>query len=72
MKENIHPAYGQIQVSCSCGHSFSVGSALGKGLNIEVCNQCHPFYTGKSKIVDTAGRVEKFGRKFGDFSLNKS
>jgi len=72
MRAGIHPQYGPIQVTCSCGHVFSTGSALGHDLNIEVCNKCHPFYTGKSKIVDTAGRVEKFGKKFGGFSLNKN
>ncbi len=72
MQEGIHPEYRQIQVSCSCGHVFTTGSALCANLNIEVCNECHPFYTGKQKIVDTAGRVDKFAKKFGGFSLNKN
>lgn len=71
MKPNIHPEYKAIKVTCSCGHVFTVGSALGKDLHIEVCNECHPFYTGKQKIVDTAGRVERFKGKFGAFSLQK-
>ena len=70
MKQGIHPAeYGQITVTCSCGHTFKTGSALGKNLHIEVCPQCHPFHTRKQKIVDTAGRVVNFNKKFGDFSL---
>jgi len=64
MKPDIHPAYAEITVTCSCGNSFQTGSTLGKNLHIEVCSQCHPFYTGKQKIVDTAGRVEKFRQKY--------
>jgi large subunit ribosomal protein L31 len=65
MKANIHPAYKEIKVICSCGNSFVTRSTLGQGeLNIEVCSSCHPFYTGKQKIVDTAGRVDKFRRKY--------
>lgn len=65
MKPEIHPAYNEITVNCSCGHSFRTRSTMGKNLHIEVCSQCHPFYTGKQKIVDTAGRVEKFRQKYG-------
>lgn len=65
MKPEIHPAYNEITVNCSCGHSFKTRSTMGKNLHIEVCSQCHPFYTGKQKIVDTAGRVEKFRQKYG-------
>ena len=72
MQAGIHPEYRDINVKCSCGHKFTTGSALGSDLNIEVCNECHPFYTGKQKIVDTAGRVDKFAKKFGDFSFNKN
>ncbi len=71
MKANIHPKYEQITVNCSCGHSFITSSTLGKDLNIELCNECHPFYTGKQKIMDTTGRVERFKGRFGSFSLNK-
>lgn len=72
MQADIHPQYQPIKVKCSCGHIFTTGSALCADLQIEVCNECHPFYTGKQKIVDTAGRVDKFAKKFGDFSLNKN
>ena len=65
MKSGIHPKYTQINVTCSCGNTFATRSTLGEDLQIEVCSACHPFYTGKQKIVDTAGRVEKFNQKFG-------
>jgi large subunit ribosomal protein L31 len=70
MKADLHPKYAEVQVTCSCGNAFSTRSTLGKPLHIEVCSECHPFYTGKQKIVDTAGRVEKFNQKFGN--LRKS
>ena len=65
MKADIHPAYGDITVSCSCGNSFQTRSTVGKDLTIEVCSRCHPFYTGKQKMVDTGGRVDRFRRKYG-------
>lgn len=65
MKPEIHPNYKQITVTCGCGNTFQTGSVLAKDLHIEVCSACHPFYTGKQKIVDTAGRVDKFRKKFG-------
>ncbi len=65
MKEGIHPAYGTINVTCSCGNTFETGSTIGKDINIEVCSKCHPFYTGKQKLVDTAGRVDKFNKRYG-------
>ncbi len=65
MRPDIHPDYKEINVTCSCGNSFSTRSTYGKDeLHIEVCSQCHPFYTGKQKIVDTAGQVDKFRRRF--------
>ena len=71
MKENIHPKYNVITVDCSCGNSFQVGSTLEENLHLEVCSDCHPFYTGKQKIVDTAGMVDNFNRRFG-LSANSS
>jgi len=65
MKSDIHPAYGDIKVTCSCGSTIETRSTVGKDLNIEVCSQCHPFYTGKQKIVDSGGRVDKFRRRYG-------
>jgi len=64
MKPEIHPEYQEITVTCSCGNTFKTRSTLGKPLHVEVCLDCHPFYTGKQKIVDTAGRVEKFRQKY--------
>ncbi len=66
MKADIHPKYEKVTVTCSCGNTFETRSTLGRDeLNIEVCSACHPFYTGKQKIVDTAGRVDKFRQKYG-------
>ena len=72
MKEGIHPGYEEIQVTCSCGNVFTTRSTMKKALHVEVCSSCHPFYTGKQKIVDTAGRVEKFNQKFGALRAGKS
>ena len=65
MTKDIHPKYSEITVSCSCGNKFKTQSTIGKDISIEVCSKCHPFYTGKQKILDTAGRVEKFKQKYG-------
>ena len=64
MKTAIHPQYSEIQVTCSCGNTFTTRSTVQKPLHVEVCSACHPFYTGKQKIVDTAGRVEKFRQRY--------
>lgn len=66
MKPDIHPAYTELTLNCSCGNSFVTRSTLGKpSMHIEVCSACHPFYTGKQKILDTAGRVDRFRKKYG-------
>ncbi|MDH5480941.1 MAG: 50S ribosomal protein L31 [Nitrosomonas sp.] len=65
MKADIHPRYEEVTVNCSCGNSFQTRSTSGKDLQLDVCSECHPFYTGKQKIVDTAGRVDKFRQKYG-------
>ena len=65
MKAAIHPEYKEITVTCTCGNTFKTGSTLGHDLQVEVCSNCHPCYTGKQKIVDTAGRVDKFRKKYG-------
>jgi large subunit ribosomal protein L31 len=72
MKQGIHPEYNDIKVTCSCGESFVTRSTAGKDLSLEVCSKCHPFYTGKQKIVDTAGRVDRFNQKFGMRGKKKS
>ena len=64
MKEGIHPKYVEATVTCGCGATFKTRSTR-EVINIEICSQCHPFYTGKQKFVDTAGRVEKFKRRYG-------
>lgn len=65
MKPDIHPEYSEITVTCSCGASFKTRSTVGHDLNLEVCSACHPFFTGKQKILDTGGRVDKFRQKYG-------
>ena len=66
MKPEIHPDYKDINVTCSCGNSFQTRSTLSKDeLQVEVCSQCHPFYTGKQKILDSAGQIDKFRKRFG-------
>ena len=72
MKADIHPDYNDLQVTCSCGSTFTTRSTMKKPLHVEVCSLCHPFYTGKQKIVDTAGRVERFNQKFGSMMRNKA
>ncbi len=64
MKSDIHPKYHECVVTCGCGNTFTTRSTKPK-INVEICSACHPFYTGKQKFVDTAGRVEKFLRKYG-------
>ncbi len=65
MRADIHPAYNEVAVTCSCGNKFATRSTMGKpALHVEVCSECHPFYTGTQKIVDTAGRIEKFNNKY--------
>ena len=66
MKKDIHPNYSAVAVNCSCGNEFMTKSTLGRPqLHVEVCSNCHPFYSGKQKIVDTAGRIDHFNKKFG-------
>ena len=64
MKPDIHPRYDEITVTCACGNTFRTRSTYEGDLHVEVCSSCHPFYTGQQKIVDTAGRVEKFRRRY--------
>lgn len=66
MKNEIHPKYNEIAVTCSCGNKFTTKSTTKKeAMNIDICSQCHPFYTGKQRVVDTAGRVDRFNKRFG-------
>ncbi len=64
MKKDIHPNYGPARVTCACGETFESGSTK-KELRVEICSKCHPFFTGKQKLVDTSGRVDKFKKKYG-------
>jgi large subunit ribosomal protein L31 len=65
MKKGIHPEYVECRVTCACGNTFLTRSTK-KEIRVEICSQCHPFFTGKQKLVDSAGRVEKFRKKYGD------
>ncbi len=65
MKKNIHPKINILEIYCNCGNNFKTKSTINKDiLKIEICNKCHPFYTGKQKIIDSSGRVEAFNKKF--------
>lgn len=64
MKKGIHPEYHECTVTCACGATFKTGSVK-KDLKIEICSECHPFFTGKQKLVDTGGRVERFNKRYG-------
>lgn len=65
MKPNIHPVYQEVSVVCACGSKFKTRSTHRGDIHVEICSQCHPFFTGKQKLIDTAGRVERFQRKYG-------
>ena len=66
MKENIHPNYKEVTVTCACGETFKTGTTKKTDmLKIDICNKCHPFFTGKQKLVDAGGRVDKFKKKYG-------
>lgn len=70
MKKDIHPEYNKAKVHCACGAEFETGSTL-KEIKVEICSQCHPFFTGKQKLVDTAGRVERFKNKYAKYADKK-
>jgi len=64
MKAAIHPAYNDVRVRCACGHIFNTRSTHRGDIIVEICSACHPFFTGKQKLLDTAGRIERFRRKY--------
>ena len=71
MKKNIHPKYNnKSKVTCACGATFDVGSTMNE-INVEICSQCHPFYTGNEKILDTAGRVDRFKKRAASAKIKK-
>ena len=72
MKPGIHPAYEEVNVTCACGHKFRTRSAHKGDIRVEICSSCHPFFTGKQKLVDTAGRVERFRRKYAKSDVAKA
>ena len=63
MKIDTHPEYNEVNVKCSCGNTFTTRSSKGQPISLELCNECHPFFTGKQKLVDTGGRVERFNKR---------
>lgn len=65
MKEGIHPQYQDATFNCACGNEIKTKSTMAEGCHLDVCSACHPFYTGKQKLLDTAGRIERFRRKYG-------
>ncbi|CAB0151433.1 50S ribosomal protein L31 [Pseudidiomarina piscicola] len=72
MKAGIHPKYEDMSVTCSCGNSFVTRSTKGGELHLDVCSECHPFYTGKQRIMDTGGRIDKFNKRFSVLGGKKS
>ena len=71
MRADIHPAYSDVKVTCSCGATYEMRSTKGEDFSIDVCQECHPFYTGKQKVVDTGGRIDRFNRRFGGRTISK-
>ena len=71
MKKGIHPEYLNTSVHCACGNVVETGSTK-KDIRVEICSKCHPFFTGKQKLVDTAGRIERFRKKYADFDAKKN
>ncbi|MFB1011375.1 MAG: 50S ribosomal protein L31 [Thiopseudomonas sp.] len=68
MKADIHPNYADINATCSCGNVIKTRSTLAKDISIDVCSECHPFYTGKQKVLDAGGRIDRFKQRFGGFA----
>ena len=71
MRADIHPAYIDVKVTCSCGASYDTRSTRGEDFSVDVCQECHPFYTGKQKVVDTGGRIDRFNKRFGGRTISK-
>jgi len=70
MKKEIHPNYTRSEASCACGAKFEVGSTR-ENIKVEICSKCHPFFTGKQKLVDSAGRIDRFKKKYAGFDASK-
>jgi large subunit ribosomal protein L31 len=71
MKAEIHPKYEEVTVHCACGENYTTRSTKGGEIRLEICSKCHPFFTGKQKLIDSAGRVERFKQKYGDLPRKK-
>mgnify|MGYP001279740497 FL=1 len=71
MKADTHPNYPDINATCSCGNVITTRSTVCKDINIDVCSECHPFYTGKQKVLDVGGRIDRFKQRFGAFGATK-
>ena len=71
MKADIHPKYEEVTATCSCGNVVKTRSTLCKDLSLDVCSECHPFYTGKQKVLDTGGRIDRFKQRFAGFGSTK-
>ena len=72
MREGIHPKYEEVTISCACGETFKTRSTKTGNIRLEICSKCHPFFTGKQRMVDSAGRVERFQRKYKNLKVQKS
>jgi len=72
MREGIHPKYEEVTISCACGESFKTRSTKNSNIRLEICSKCHPFFTGKQRMVDSAGRVERFQRKYKNLKVQTS
>ena len=70
MRADIHPAYSDVKVTCSCGVVYKTRSTKSEDFTVDVCQECHPFYTGKQKILDTGGRIDRFNKRFGGRSIS--
>jgi large subunit ribosomal protein L31 len=64
MKPGVHPAYGEINIICACGNTFRTRSTHKGDIRVEICSKCHPFFTGRQRLIDTAGRIERFNKKY--------
>lgn len=71
MRSEIHPNYGTLAATCSCGNAFEVGSTMSGSIHVDVCSACHPFYTGKQKVSDTGGRIDRFNKRFAGRTAKK-
>lgn len=72
MKQGIHPEIYEAKIECTCGYVLETHSTRGETINVEICSNCHPFFTGKQRFVDTAGRIDKFRRKYGQYQTNQT